>query len=91
MITVEASRDGGAWICAVTVESGGRRFEYTVTVSPASLARWGKGAEQHDVEDLVRRSFEFLLDREPASSILRRFDLSVIETYFPEYDELFRR
>ncbi|HEV2414594.1 MAG TPA: hypothetical protein VGX27_07280 [Candidatus Dormibacteraeota bacterium] len=91
MITVEASRDGGEWICAVTVESSGRRFDYTVTVSPASLARWGKGAEARDVEDLVRRSFEFLLDREPASSILRRFDLSVIETYFPEYDELFRR
>lgn len=42
------------------------------------------------MEDLVRRSFEFLLDREPAGSILRRFNLSVIETYFPEYDELFR-
>lgn len=91
LITVEASPDGGEWMCAVTVESGGRRFEYTVTVSPASVARWGQGAEPQDVEDLVRRSFEFLLQREPASSILRRFDLSVIETYFPEYDELFRR
>lgn len=90
MITVEASRDGGEWICAVALESDGRHFEYTVTVSPASLARWGQGTEPQHVEDLVRRSFEFLLDREPAGSILRRFNLPVIETYFPEYDELFR-
>ena len=39
------------------------------------------------VEDLVRRSFEFLLEREPPSSILPRFDLSVIERYFPDYDQ----
>lgn len=72
----------------MAVDQGGRRTEHTVTVSPASLARWGKGSEKRDVEDLVRRSFEFLLEREPATSILRRFDLSVIESYFPEYDEV---
>ena len=36
-------------------------------------------------DDLVRASFLFLLEREPASSILRRFRLDVIERYFPEY------
>ena len=34
---------------------------------------------------LVRESFVFLLEREPVGSILRSFDLSVIERYFPEY------
>lgn len=43
------------------------------------------------VEDLVRRSFEFLLEREPAGSILASFELSVIARYFPEYDRAFRR
>jgi hypothetical protein len=33
----------------------------------------------------VRRSFEFLLAREDNTSILREFDLSTIERYFPEY------
>jgi hypothetical protein len=33
----------------------------------------------------VRASFEFLLEREPASAILRRFDLDVIGQYFPDY------
>ena len=36
-------------------------------------------------EDLVRASFAFLLDREPASSILPRFSLDVIGHYFAEY------
>ena len=36
--------------------------------------------------DLVKKSFEFLLQRESNNSILRRFDLSVITHYFPEYE-----
>ena len=58
-----------------------------MTVTQADLDRWGKGQDEAAVEDLVRRSFEFLLRREPATSILRTFDLSVIQTYFPEYDD----
>jgi hypothetical protein len=38
-------------------------------------------------EDLVQKSFEFLLEREPASSILPKFELSIISNYFPEYEE----
>ena len=74
----------------MAVELRGQRTEHTVTVSPASLERWATGSEQKDVEDLVRRSFEFLLEREPPSAILRKFELGVIENYFPEYDELIR-
>lgn len=37
-------------------------------------------------EDLVRRSFEFLLERESNTSILRSFDLPVIGRYFTEYE-----
>jgi hypothetical protein len=40
--------------------------------------------------DLVRRSFEFLLEREPASSILREFRITDIERYFPEYPTVIR-
>lgn len=90
MITVLATRSGGGWVCQVAVELRGQRTEHTVTVSPASLARWGAGSEPKDVEDLVSRSFEFLLEREPPGAILRQFELSTIESYFPEYDELIR-
>ena len=37
-------------------------------------------------EELVRASFEFLLEREAKESILKSFDLSEIQTYFPEYE-----
>ena len=40
-------------------------------------------------ERLVHESFAFLLDKEPATSILREFNLDVIGDYFPDYrDEI---
>jgi hypothetical protein len=47
---------------------------------PASL-----GCGHVAPEELVRVSFEFLLEREPATSILREFSLDVISRYFPGY------
>ena len=40
---------------------------------------------------LVRETFAFLLEREPRSSILQRFDLALVERYFPEYPAEIRR
>ena len=40
---------------------------------------------EDDLEGVVRESFEFLLEREPASSIMSEFSLDVITRYFPEY------
>ena len=87
MVNVKAAREGAEWRCEVTVEQGGTKTDHTVRVTAADLERWGRG---RPVEDLVRRSFEFLLEREPPTSILRRFDLSVIQRYFPDFDQYFR-
>ena len=38
-------------------------------------------------ELLVERSFEFLLQRESNTNILRSFELSEISRYFPEYEK----
>lgn len=84
-IAVRRAVDG--WECDVAVEREGERSRHTVSVSESDLRRWGRGQDEAAVEDLVRRSFDFLLEREPPSSILRRFDLSVIERYFPDYDQ----
>jgi hypothetical protein len=47
---------------------------------------------EDDLERVVLESFRFLLEREPATSILRQFSLSDISRYFPEYpSELERR
>ncbi|HEX5848696.1 MAG TPA: hypothetical protein VFY59_05820 [Rubrobacter sp.] len=42
---------------------------------------------EDDLEGVVRESFGFLLEREPASSIMSEFSLDVIPNYFPEYRE----
>jgi hypothetical protein len=60
--------------------------QHQVRVSRADLDRLAPGAT--DPTDLVRRSFAFLLEREPPTSILRSFDLPVIGRYFPEYERL---
>jgi hypothetical protein len=47
---------------------------------PASL-----GCDHVAPEDLVKASFKFLLEREPATSIMREFSLDVVSRYFPGY------
>ena len=43
--------------------------------------------EKITMEELVQRSFVFLLEREPKESILRKFNLKEITYYFPEYEQ----
>ena len=90
-VEVHAKTEGDHWLCDVIVDDAGRRTRHAVAVRRADLVRWAGGAEREDVERLVTRSFEFLLEREPANAILASFDLSVIQRYFPEYDSAFRR
>jgi len=66
----------------VTVEEDGSKTEHEVTVTAADVARY---APNSTAEALLVASFAFLLEHEPKESILRRFDLPVIERYFPEY------
>ncbi len=45
-----------------------------------------------DEERIVRETFDFLLEREPANSILPEFSLDDVSRYFPEFPaELQRR
>jgi len=90
MVTVRVEPSGDGWKCVVMVEQGGDRTMHTVTVKKADAERWAGGTEPGDVQDLVRRSFDFLLEREPAGSILKTFDLATIQLYFPEYDRSVR-
>ena len=75
----------------VTPQSG-RTYEVTVDGSSRHLVTVPERFGDEDLERVVRASFEFLLEREPASSIMAEFSLDVISRYFPEYeDELPRR
>jgi hypothetical protein len=66
----------------VVVDENGTATSHEVTVWPSDVQRY---APESTPEELLRASFEFLLEREPKEAILRRFELPVIERYFPEY------
>ena len=85
-IVVEPS---GAGEFRVRVSDASGETTHTVTLADADYTRLTSGRVSAD--ELVRRSFEFLLEREPKESILPRFDLRVIARYFPEYDAEMRR
>ena len=74
---------------AVTVVEGGARTTHRVTLSGDYHQKLTGGAVTP--EELIRRSFEFLLEREPKESILSKFDLPVIGRYFPDYEREIRR
>jgi hypothetical protein len=80
-------RDG--WSCKVRLSDGPSVTEHTVHVAAADLERLAP--DDGDPAALVRRSFEFLLAREPKGSILRSFDLPLIGRYFPEFEETITR
>ena len=68
---------------------GDRTTRHLVEVPPVLLEQLGLGDDQAEL--LVRESFDFLLGREPATSIMSEFSLDVIEQYFPEYREVIGR
>ena len=68
----------------VTVEEGGGKTEYAVTLD--SEYYQGLTGGKITEEELIKKSFRFLLERESKESIFSRFNLRVIKSYFPEYE-----
>lgn len=64
---------------------GATSTTHTVTVNPDYYEKLT--GKRVSAERLVQKSFEFLLERERNTSILRTFDLPVIGHYFPEYEK----
>ena len=88
-ISVVCEPDDPGWSCTVTVGSGAGMTRHEVSVTAAELDRFARGAAEPT--NLVERSFRFLLEREPKESILRRFALSDIAGYFPDYPVVIER
>ncbi len=72
----------------VTVESGTKTM-HEVKLDEDYYQKLTQGAVTEEV--LIYKSFEFLLERESNTMILRTFHLSVIEKYFPEYRKTIQR
>ena len=56
---------------------------HSVTISDAIHTQLTNG--KISKETLLEKSFEFLLEREPNTSILSQFKIKVISKYFPDY------
>jgi len=91
-IDVRCKDASGRRQCRVVVSDtrGASTFDVGVPAGPF-LASLVPEAGFDDPVRLVRETFAFLLEREPRESILTRFDLPVVERYFPEYPSEMRR
>ena len=64
--------------------SAGTSTEHRVTLTDAYWEQiWSSSLPK---KEIISLSFAFLLEREPNSSIMRTFDLPVIQRYFGEYE-----
>ena len=89
-ITVTETKSGsGGFEYEVVVGEGGSQTSHKVRLEKEYYERLTEGRTSPD--ELVRKSFEFLLENEPKESILGSFDLSVIESYFPEYPGVIKK
>ena len=88
-LAVACQPNDAGWTCEVGVGEGSGATRHRVTVDADTLAELAPSHAAPD--DLVRRSFEFLLEREPSTSILSTFELTAIERYFPGYRGEIRR
>jgi hypothetical protein len=77
------------WHCTVTIGDDAGATTHEVSVDRDTLDDLAPGTPP---EDLVRTSFEFLLEREPREAIMRNFELPIIGRFFGDFrDEIGRR
>lgn len=68
------------WVFEVKLED----HTYQVSLSQDYYQKLTSG--KVSPEGLIKLSFEFLLEREPASAILSQFELPIINRYSPTYE-----
>jgi len=77
-----AAADANTYDVTIT-DDDGEQTSHRVWVPPSVLTDLGLSEAQEPV--LVRASMAYLLEREPASSILPQFGLDEIARFFPNY------
>jgi len=89
-IHIQTRTENDGWVFEVDIRENGNQTTHIVTMSKEDYQRLT--ANTCSPEECVRKSFEFLLEREPKESILREFDITKIGYYFPEFEsELAKR
>ncbi len=86
---VSCQPNESGWQCSVTIGDDAGATMHEVSVDRETLADLAPGARP---EELVRVSFEFLLEREPRDAIMSSFELPIIGRFFGDFrDEVRRR
>lgn len=80
-MAIDVSHESGSTFRVVVSDEAGSS-SHLVTVMPSDVDRYAPGSTP---EELLEAAFEFLLARESKDAILGRFELPVIEQYFPEF------
>lgn len=88
-ITVTRENEAPPWSFHVRIEEGKSATEHRVSMDEVTYRKLTSG--KIPPEACVESAFLFLLEREPKESILSRFDLTKISTYFPEFEKVFPR
>jgi hypothetical protein len=86
-ITTSTPLDGNTWRYNVEIiesDGSGSKTNHEVTMNKDYYL--GQTGGCIIPEEFVKKSFEFLLERENKDSILRQFDINQINDYFPEFE-----
>lgn len=89
-ISVISNQSATGWTFTVQVEESNGQTRHSVNLTQRDFEQLTSGKETTP-EELVKRSFEFLLERESKNQILRQFDLPIISRYFPDYPTEIRK
>ena len=79
----EIKKNEKGWVFEVVVIDDDSTTSHQVTLTKRYFDSLKK--DNDSPADLIKSSFEFLLEREPKESILKEFNLSLIQNHFPEY------
>ena len=87
-LAVSCQPTEAGWHCRVSAGEDPAATSHDVMVDRTTLDDLAPGATP---EELVRASFEFLLERERRESIMRSFELPIIGRFFGDYPDEIRR
>ncbi len=82
-VTTEQDSPRG-WRFTVDLQADQQNRRFDVTLSWSDYDHWSHGRVAP--EKVIEGIFRFLLDKEPASAIMPKFDCAVVRRYFPQVD-----
>jgi len=77
--------DDKGFVFEVLLDENDQKPPFTVIVDKGYYKKLTD--EKVSPEELIEKTFRFMVAREPKEAILEKFNLEVVSKYFPEYEE----